>query len=231
MLLLLGTVAFANNQSKNQPAPKKSEAPPTSGQPGQVGKNPNPGPVQGFAPRNNRMGENQPKAGDWLRRYKDLPPAQQEQQLRNDPLFRRLAPERQQQLLNRLHNFNSMPSDERDRLLDRMQKFESLSPEQQQHLKQMNESLQQLPPARQMAVRQALRRLNEMTPEERARIFNAPRFQQMFSADEMGILKGMSGLTPQPPPANAPNANPSKDEPNPQSQPHKDETEDTAKLL
>ena len=35
-------------------------------------------------------------AGDWLRRYHDLPPAEREHMLQNDPGFRRLPPERQQ---------------------------------------------------------------------------------------------------------------------------------------
>ena len=48
-------------------------------------------------------------AGDWLRRYKDLPPAEQERALQNDPWFHRLPPERQQQLRQRLQNFSTLP--------------------------------------------------------------------------------------------------------------------------
>lgn len=46
------------------------------------------------APRQ-QQGRPQPRghAGDWLRRYKDLPPAEQERELQNDPAFRRLPPQ------------------------------------------------------------------------------------------------------------------------------------------
>ena len=44
--------------------------------------------------------------GDWLRRYKDVPPAEQERALQNDPAFHRLSPEKQQQLRQRLQHFS-----------------------------------------------------------------------------------------------------------------------------
>ncbi|MGA7591351.1 MAG: hypothetical protein WBW02_12625, partial [Candidatus Sulfotelmatobacter sp.] len=40
-------------------------------------------------------------AGDWLRHYRALPPAERERALQNDPGFRRLPPERQQLLRRR----------------------------------------------------------------------------------------------------------------------------------
>src|SRR5260370_41888315 len=46
-------------------------------------------------------------AGDWLRRYKDLPPTEQQRALQNDPQFRRLPPGRQQELQRRLHHLPS----------------------------------------------------------------------------------------------------------------------------
>ena len=56
-----------------------------------------------------------PHRGDWLRKYGNLPPSQQEQQLKQDPGFRNLSPEKQNQLLDRLHYFNSQPPRRRRR--------------------------------------------------------------------------------------------------------------------
>jgi len=50
-----------------------------------------------------RRAQNQPgHVGNWLRRYKDLPPAQQRRALENDPQFRRLPTQQQARLLQRL---------------------------------------------------------------------------------------------------------------------------------
>ena len=49
-------------------------------------------------------------AGQWLRRYKDLPPDQQQKALENDPQFRSLPVERQQLLRQRLQRFSSSAS-------------------------------------------------------------------------------------------------------------------------
>ena len=45
-------------------------------------------------------------AGDWLRRYRNVPPWEQERALQGDPAFRRLPPERQQQLRRQLQHFS-----------------------------------------------------------------------------------------------------------------------------
>jgi len=60
-------------------------------------------------------------AGDWLRRYKDLPPAEQEHALQNDPGFRRLPPGQQQQLRQRLQHFSGLPPQQQLRMLNRME--------------------------------------------------------------------------------------------------------------
>jgi len=58
-----------------------------------------------------RPPQNQPgHAGNWLRRYKDLPPAQQRRALENDPQFRRLPPQRQAELQRRLQRFFQLAS-------------------------------------------------------------------------------------------------------------------------
>ena len=82
--------------------------------------------------RQNRQQQQQHHAGDWLRRYKDLPPQQQQKALENDPQFRNLPSERQQQLRQRLQRFNNLPPQQQQRVLNRMETWEHLTPEQKQ---------------------------------------------------------------------------------------------------
>src|SRR5216684_108696 len=53
--------------------------------------------------------KNHPPAGEWLRKYHNLPGDQQEQLLQSDPQFKKLPPPQQQQLQQRLRNFNNLP--------------------------------------------------------------------------------------------------------------------------
>lgn len=141
-------------------------------------------------------------AGDWLRKYQNLPPDQQEQALANDPEFQKLPPERQERLREVLRRFNSKTPEERQRMLERMQTFEHLTPEQQQRAQQLFARFRNLPEARRRMVKRALRNLREMDAQQRSRILASDRFRNMFSTDEMEVLKGMSELAPPPAPEN-----------------------------
>ena len=59
-------------------------------------------------------------AGDWLRRYKDLPPDEQERALQSDPAFQKLPPARQELLRQRLQHFSSLPPQQQLQMLNRM---------------------------------------------------------------------------------------------------------------
>ena len=75
--------------------------------------------------------QNQPgHAGDWLRRYKDLPPDQQRRSLENDPQFKKLPPPRQAELLRRLQRFSSLPPQRQEQILNRMETWEHLTVDQ-----------------------------------------------------------------------------------------------------
>lgn len=137
-----------------------------------------------------------PHRGEWLRKNQNLPPAEQERALRNDPSFRQLAPERQQQLVNRLRDFNSRPPEQRQRILDRMETFEHLPQGQRQQLRGLYGQMRELPDDRRTAVRQAARQLNGMNPAERERMLNSPQFQRRFSPQEQNLVRGLSELEP-----------------------------------
>lgn len=133
-------------------------------------------------------------AGDWLRRYKDLPPAEQERQLQNDPAFRRLSPEKQQQLRQRLEHFSNLPPQQQLRMLNRMETWEHLTPQQKQQARQIFGQMRQLPPDRQRQVLTAVRDLRAMPPDQRERVIESDRFKSMFSDQERELMRGATRL-------------------------------------
>jgi hypothetical protein len=138
-------------------------------------------------------------AGDWLRRNKDLPPAEQERALQNDPAFRHLPPERQQQLRQRLEHFSNLPPQQQLRMLNRMETWEHLTPQQKQQARQIFGQMRLLPPDRQRMVRTAVRDLAAMPPDQRERVINSDRFKGMFSDQERNLMREASKLPFAPP--------------------------------
>ena len=133
-------------------------------------------------------------AGDWLRRYKDMPPAEQERELQNDPAFRRLSQEKQQQLRQRLQHFSSLPPQQQMRMLNRMETWEHLTPEQKERARQIFGQIKALPPARQRAVNTAIHDLRTMPPDQREQVINSERFKGIFSDQEREMMRGATRL-------------------------------------
>jgi hypothetical protein len=128
-------------------------------------------------------------AGDWLRRYKNVPPDQQEQALQSDPAFRHLPPEQQQMLRQRLRHFSSLPPQQQQRMLQRMETWEHLTPEQKQWALHIHAQMQQLPPERRHMIRTAVEHLSVLSPEHRQRIIDSPRYRSVFSPQERDIMR------------------------------------------
>jgi uncharacterized protein DUF3106 len=133
-------------------------------------------------------------AGDWLRRYKDLPPEEQEKALQNDPAFQKLPPARQQLLLRRLQRFSSLPPDKQLRMLNRQDTFEHLTPEQQKRALQVFGQMRELPPERRRLVHKAIDDLRAMPPDQREQIINSDRFKGMFSDHEREVMRDATRL-------------------------------------
>ncbi len=133
-------------------------------------------------------------AGDWLRRYKDVPPEEQERALQNDPEFRQLPPERQARLKQRLRNFSDLQPQQQLRVLNRMETWEHLTTDQKQEARQLFGQIRQLPPARRQMVNTAVRDLGAMTPDQREQEINSERFKKIFSDQERDIIRGASRL-------------------------------------
>ena len=102
-------------------------------------------------------------AGQWLRRYKDLPPDQQKRALDSDPQFRSLPEQRQQKLRDRLQRFNGLPPQQQQRILNRMETWEHLTPQQKSEARQVYSQIRQLPPDRRNAMQNAINALRTQT--------------------------------------------------------------------
>jgi Protein of unknown function (DUF3106) len=144
-------------------------------------------PMQGRPAPPGRPG--QAHAGDWLRRYKGLPPVEQDRALQNDPGFRRMSPEQQQRLRQQLHYFASLPPGEQQRIVNNMDRWAHLTPEQKQRAREVFGRMRQLPPGRRDVVRGAIRDLSVLPPEQREGIIDSNRFKRMFSPEERDIMR------------------------------------------
>jgi uncharacterized protein DUF3106 len=149
----------------------------------------------GSANNEGRPPQNRPgHAGNWLRRYKDLPPAQQRRALENDPQFRRLSPQQQARLLDRLHHFSTLPPQQQERVLNRMETWEHLTQDQKQQARQVFQQFKQLPPARRQAVNRAIRDMRHLTPIQRDNLIDSDIFRNSFSPEERSLLHGAAHL-------------------------------------
>jgi hypothetical protein len=157
------------------------------------GARPNPNVV----PKPHLMGPG-PHNGDWLRKYGSLPPAEQEQKLQSDPVFRSLTPQKQESLINRLRVFNSLPPAKKQQMLNRMETYEHLTPAQQKQADGLYQQYRGLPAEQQGQVSQAYRKLREMSPEQRTQYFNSDEFRNGLNDEQRGLLRGMSDLYPNP---------------------------------
>jgi hypothetical protein len=145
--------------------------------------------------RQSRPPQNQPgHAGNWLRHYKDMPPAQQRRALENDPQFRKLPPQQQMRMQNRLQHFSNMPHEKQERVLNRMEVWEHMTPGQKQQARQVFQQFKQLPPDRRQAVNQAIRGLRGLPPEQRDRVLESDQYKNAFSPQERRLLGGASQL-------------------------------------
>jgi hypothetical protein len=133
-------------------------------------------------------------AGQWLRRYRDLPPEQQQRALEDDPQFRSLPPERQQNLRERLQRFSSLPPMQQERIVQRMETWEHLTPGQKQQARELYSQLKDLPPERRKRLRTAIRDLRAMPPEQRQQVIESERFRSQFSPQERDLLGSATRL-------------------------------------
>jgi hypothetical protein len=150
----------------------------------------------GTQPGRNRMPGK--RAGDWLRKYQNLTPQEQDRLLSSDPQFQQLPADRQSNLRNHLRNFTNLPPEKKQQMLDRMTKFENLPPAQREQLKKLHQQMHQISENRRDVVKAEARNLREMSPQDRERALNSDRFRNSFSDVEKNLIKGLSEVPTQP---------------------------------
>ena len=191
---LLLTPSFAQVRHV-PPLPPQQQHPPSQRADGQWHRFQKEGRSNASRPNGARPPQNQPgHAGNWLRRYKDLPPTQQRRALENDPQFRKLPPQQRARLQNQLQHFSSLPPRQQERVLNRMETWEHLRQDQKQHARQIFQQFRQLPPDRRQAVNQAIRGMRGMTPEQRDRLIGSDQYRRAFSPQERWLLGGAAHL-------------------------------------
>lgn len=140
--------------------------------------------------------QNQDHLGQWMNRHSNLPPAEQQRALENEPGFRDLPPQTQQRLRNQLNQLNNMPPEQRRRMLEQTEILEHLTPVQRQQWMTSVRQLGKLPDDRRRLVARAERDLREMPQPQRDAILNSDRFRSQFSDQERSTLSGLLAIEP-----------------------------------
>lgn len=151
-------------------------------------------------PNQGPRGQNQEHLEQWMNRHSNMPLAQQQRALENEPGFRQLPPQTQQHLRNRLTQLNDMPPEQRRRLIERNEAIERLSLPQRQQVRGAMQQLGALPMDRRRMVARAFRDLREMPPAQRQATLNSDRFRGQFSDQERGTLQQLLDVEPLLPP-------------------------------
>lgn len=155
-------------------------------------------PMQSFQNegRHGPRGQKQEHLDQWMNRHSNLPPAQQQRALENEPGFRQLPPQTQQHLRNRLNQLDNMPPEQRRRLIERNEALERLSPPERQQFRGAMQQLGVLPADRRRVVARAFRDLRQMPPSQRQAALNSDRYRGQFSPQERATLSQLLEVAP-----------------------------------
>jgi Protein of unknown function (DUF3106) len=139
---------------------------------------------------------NQEHLAQWMDRHSNLPLADQQRALENEPGFRDLPPQTQQRMRDRLTQLNNMTPEQRRRILERTEEMEHLTPPQRQQVRSALEQYRGLPEDRRRMVARAFRDLREMPQPQRQAVMNQDRFRAQFSDQERNTLSGLLAVEP-----------------------------------
>jgi Protein of unknown function (DUF3106) len=139
---------------------------------------------------------NQEHLAQWMDHHSNLPLAEQQHALENEPGFRDLPPQTQQRMRDRLTQLNNMTPEQRRRTLEHAEAMEHLTPPQRQQLRGVLEQYRGLPEDRRRLVARAFRDLREMPQPQRQAILNSDRLRGQFSDQERNTLSGLLAVEP-----------------------------------
>src|SRR5215472_12145080 len=150
----------------------------------------------GQMPPQQQPQQKQEHLAQWMERHSNLPAAEQQKALENEPGFRDLPPETQQRMRDSLTRLNNMPPEQRRRVLARTEAMEHLTPQQRTQVRGALGQLGSLPMDRRRLVARAFRDLREMPEPQRQAILNSDRFRSQFSDEERGTLSNLLAVEP-----------------------------------
>ncbi len=183
----------------HQPAPIERRTPPA-----QPRNNAQAGMVPG------RPVKNQQHLAEWMDSHRNLPLAQQQSALENEPGFHSLKPQEQQRMHDRLQQLNALPPQQQQRVIARTEAMERLAPAQRQQIRGAAAQLGSLPPDRRQAVASAFHSALNLPEGQRQAWLNSPQTRAQFNDQERGTLDnllqvapaagqaGLPGFTPRP---------------------------------
>jgi len=128
--------------------------------------------------------------------HRNLPLADQQRALENEPGFRNLAPDERQRLHDRLTQLNAMPAEQRQRVLERNEAMEKLAPPQRQQVRAAMGELGDLREDRRSAVSRTFYTLLRLPPDRRQAWLNSPQFRSQFSDRERETLNHLLAVQP-----------------------------------
>jgi uncharacterized protein DUF3106 len=140
--------------------------------------------------------KNQEHLAQWMDRHSNLPLAEQQRALENEPGFRELPPPTQQRMRDRLTQLNNMSPEQRRRIIDRTEAMERLTLPQRQQVRGAMQQLGGLPEDRRRLVARAFRDLREMPQPQRQAILDSDRFRGQFSDQERSTLSNLLAVEP-----------------------------------
>jgi hypothetical protein len=133
-----------------------------------------------------------PKA---IERLQDLPPARQEQFMRNNQRFLSLPPEQQAIIRQRLEAWNRLSPAQQQELRDRQRIWEMLTPAQKRYVNQvLLPRWEQLAAGRRQAILNRLHQLRNMSEPDRQAKLNDPAFVEGLNPEDRETLGQLAHL-------------------------------------
>jgi hypothetical protein len=131
-----------------------------------------------------------------MEQHRNLPLAQQQRALEDEPGFHGLPAQEQMQLHQRLTQLNNMPPEQRQKVIARTEAMESLPPAQRQQIRNAMAQLGSLPEDRRNAVSRAFHAAVAMPEQQRQAWLNSPQIRSQFNENERDTLGHLLAVQP-----------------------------------
>lgn len=137
-----------------------------------------------------------PHLQQWMANHSNMPLAQQERALTNEPGFHQLAPEEQRRQLDLLNRLSAMPPAQRQRYLAWTEAMERLSIPQRFQLRSATQQLGSLPEDRRRVVARVFRDVRSMPEPQRQQYLNSPQMRSQLNDQERVTLNNLILVSP-----------------------------------